>query len=219
MTTEEKKQYMKEYRKSNKEKIKKSKKAYNVLHKEDIRQRDKERRAKNKDKLNEKTKEWKNINQDKVKEYRKKYYKLNKENEKQKKKIWNENNKHITNKRARDRKINDCLFKLKSNVITSISNGIRRNGYLKKSKTNEMLDCSFEYFKSYIESLWEPWMNWDNYGSVNGKQPTAEGQCWDIDHIVPLNSAKTKEGLIRLLHYSNTQPLCSYINRWVKSGK
>jgi hypothetical protein len=35
-------------------------------------------------------------------------------------------------------------------------------------------------------------------------------KSWDIDHIIPISSAKTKEDIIRLNHYTNLQPLCSY---------
>ena len=51
-------------------------------------------------------------------------------------------------------------------------------------------------------------MNWENYD----KYPNG----WDVDHIIPLSSAKTEEDLIRLLHYTNLQPLNSKYNREVK---
>ena len=38
-------------------------------------------------------------------------------------------------------------------------------------------------------------MSWDNYGE------------WHIDHIIPLASATTEEGVLKLYHYSNLQPL------------
>jgi hypothetical protein len=41
------------------------------------------------------------------------------------------------------------------------------------------IGCTPEEFKKHIQSLWEPWMNWDNYGSGIGK--------WNIDHIVSCN--------------------------------
>jgi hypothetical protein len=58
-------------------------------------------------------------------------------------------------------------------------------------------------------------MNWDNKGNpkdgIIGLNKT-----WDIDHIIPLSSATCEEDLIRLNHYTNLQPLCSYYNRFIK---
>ena len=82
----------------------------------------------------------------------------------------------------------------------------------KKSRSYEILGCSFEDFKKHIESQWEDWMNWDNYGLYNGE----ECYGWDFDHIIPLSSCECEEDVYKLNHYSNLQPLCSYINRDVK---
>jgi hypothetical protein len=50
-------------------------------------------------------------------------------------------------------------------------------------------------------------MTWDNYG-VGG---------WEIDHIIPLASAKTEEEVYKLCHYTNLQPL--WANENFKKGK
>jgi len=42
---------------------------------------------------------------------------------------------------------------------------------------------------------------------------------WDIDHIIPISSAESEDDIIKLNHYTNLQPLCSYINRVVKRDK
>ena len=55
-------------------------------------------------------------------------------------------------------------------------------------------------------------MNWSNHGKYNGEFNFG----WDIDHIIPISSAKSEEEIIQLNHYTNLQPLCSYINRVVK---
>ena len=58
-------------------------------------------------------------------------------------------------------------------------------------------------------------MTWDNYG--NPKDGIFElNKTWDIDHIVPINKALTEEDVVRLNHYTNLQPLCSYTNRFIK---
>ena len=55
-------------------------------------------------------------------------------------------------------------------------------------------------------------MSWVNKGLYNG-QPNFG---WDIDHIVPISKADSEIELIKLNHYTNLQPLCSYINRDIK---
>ena len=59
-------------------------------------------------------------------------------------------------------------------------------------------------------------MTWNNRGLYNSSKLN---YGWDIDHKIPLDSAKTEDDLIRLNHYSNLQPLCSYTNRHIKMYK
>jgi hypothetical protein len=109
----------------------------------------------------------------------------------------------------------DPLFKLTCNIRSLISSSIKR-GYSKKSKkTTEILGCNFEEFKTYIESKFETWMSWEKYGRYNGEL----NYGWDIDHIIPISSAKTEEDVINLNHYTNFQPLCGYTNRYIKRDK
>ena len=90
---------------------------------------------------------------------------------------------------------------------------IRNSIVSKKSKkSQEILGCSFEDFKAYLESKFEFWMNWENYGLYNGEV----NYGWDIDHIIPLSSAKLEEEIVKLNHYTNLQPLCSKVNRDIK---
>jgi hypothetical protein len=211
-----KKEYMKIYRENNKEKIKeinkKSGKKYKTKNKEKILLEQKEYRENNKEKI----KEYRENNKEKIKEINTKYYEKNKEKLKPLQKEYYKNNKekisNYKNNYKKNRILIDPLFKLKENLKTSIYNVLKRNGYTKKSKTHEILGCSFGDFKIHIESLWEPWMNWDNHGLYNGEL----NYGWDIDHIIPTSSANTEEELLKLNHYSNLQPLCSKINRDVK---
>jgi hypothetical protein len=67
----------------------------------------------------------------------------------------------------------------------------------------ELLGAEWGVVKSYFENRFLEGMTWDNH-TVNG---------WHIDHIMPLDSAKTKEEYIKLWHYTNLQPLWSKDNR------
>ena len=106
----------------------------------------------------------------------------------------------------------DKLYKLTSNIKCLIRNSIKGKGFTKKTKTYKILGCTYKEFKTHIESQWEEWMCWDNHGSYNGK----EKDGWDFDHIIPLSSVNTEKEIIKLNHYTNFQPLCSHINRYVK---
>ena len=58
-------------------------------------------------------------------------------------------------------------------------------------------------------------MSWDNYG--NPKDGILEhNKSWDLEHIITISSAKTENDIIKLNHYTNLQPLCSYTNRYIK---
>lgn len=160
---------------------------------------------KNSESLKEKSKKYRNENKTKVNEREKEYYLNNKE------KIL------IKNLNYYHKKKNDYNFKLKKNIRGLIYVSLKNKGVKKNSKTSKILGCTFEEFKLYIESLWEDWMTWDNYG--NPKDNIFEpNKTWDIDHIIPNSSATTEEELLKLNHFSNLQPLCSYYNRYVKRG-
>jgi hypothetical protein len=96
-----------------------------------------------------------------------------------------------------------------------ISLSLVNKGYTKKSKTQEILGCSFEELKQHLESKFESWMSWGNRGLYDGNEKIG----WDIDHIIPLCSATCENDILLLNHFSNLQPLCSYFNRNIKKGK
>jgi hypothetical protein len=92
---------------------------------------------------------------------------------------------------------------------------IKGKGYSKKTKAYQILGCDKETFINYIESKWESWMTWENYGLYNGEL----NYGWDLDHIIPVSSALSYEDIIKLNHHTNFQPLCSKVNRVVKRDK
>jgi len=142
------------------------------------------------------------LNKEKIKEYHKEY---------------RQNNKEKRNTKQKDRKEKDPIFKLSCNIRNVLYNFLKNKGYTKKSKSIDILGCSYEDFKLYLETKFESWMNWQNYGNpVDGL--IEPNKTWDIDHIIPISSAINEDELLKLNHYTNLQPLCSYYNRFVKKN-
>jgi hypothetical protein len=123
----------------------------------------------------------------------------------------NKKHREMINKRMKI----DPVFKLSRNVPKLIRISIKRNGYSKNSKTFSILGCTWDELKYHLESKFESWMNWDNWGKYNGDQ----GYGWDIDHIIPISLAKSEYEIIKLCHFTNLQPLDSYVNRHIKRNK
>ena len=50
-----------------------------------------------------------------------------------------------------------------------------------------MLPYSINELKTYSESLFEPWMNWGNWGRYTKKWNDEDQTTWrwNIDHIIP----------------------------------
>jgi hypothetical protein len=225
-----KKESSKKSYENNKDKIKERVKIYRENNKETISKNDKIYKENNKDKIKEINKIYREENKDKIKEIYKKYYENNKdkimenyfdnrEDNLKYMRDWKKKNRErlseYQNNYYKERKKNDPLFKLSINIRGLIRSSIKNKGLKKNSKTAIILGCSFEQFKTYLESKFEPWMNWDNYGKYNG----TPNYGWDIDHITPSSSAINEEELLKLNHFSNLQPLCSYVNRDIKIDK
>lgn len=69
-----------------------------------------------------------------------------------------------------------------------------------------LLGCSIPEWVEYLESKFEPWMNWDNRGHGKG--------FWQIDHIMPAKDFDLTRPaqLQRFFHWSNTRPICAVKN-------
>lgn len=184
---------------------------YYIIKKENNPDYSKEQYIKNKDKKIQ----YRIDNREKYIPYFREYYIKNKSERRKKMKEYYNLNKEKGNKRNRNRYINEPLFKLNILIRTNIRRALKSNNLIKNKSTHIILGCSIDEFKNYIESLFEPWMNWGNQG--NPKDKILEfNKTWDLDHIIPLDSAKTEEDIYRLNCYTNFRPLCSKVNREVK---
>jgi hypothetical protein len=128
-----------------------------------------------------------------------------------KKKYNSENRERITEYQRKYRQLNptynieyqkkrresDVTYRMIGNIRSRICNIIKG----KTQKTLECLGMDVISFKIYIQNLFESGMSWENYGE------------WEIDHKIPISSAKDQNDVCKLNHYSNLQPLWKYQNK------
>ena len=189
--------YKRKHREQNKEILKEKASKYYENNKESIKERVAEHYENNKEQKLEYQKEYAEKNKEKISKYKKEHSKKNKEN--------------ITKYKSdyqRNRRLTDPVFKLNYSVGRLIRNSLRCKGLSKNKKSKDILGCDIEFFKSYLEERFTDDMTWENYGIV-----------WDIDHKIPLATADTEDKVLELNHYTNLQPLDSYINRNVKKDR
>ena len=148
-------------------------------------------RANNKEKCNELARNWARNNQEKIKAKR------------IKDRAYNSKYQSAYIKR---RSKEDPVYALQIRIRNRIRGAFYENGYTKRSRAHEVLGCSFDFFKKYIEQRFQEKMTWENKSE------------WHLDHIIPISSAKTEEDVIKLNHYSNFQPLWAQQNL-LKSNK
>jgi hypothetical protein len=194
--------YLNNYYRENKEEITVKNKKYVQDNYENIQEYKKKWHLDNKVEIAEKKKKWYLTNKEVIQQYKKEYYQNNKGRVIEKTGIWKKQKRKF-----------DKLFELKLNISNTIRRSIQRR--FKKSKvTKQILSCTIDEFKQHIESQFENWMSWQNYGNVC---ETLEPNCsWDLDHIIPISYANTEEEVYTLNHWSNFQPLCSFKNRNIK---
>lgn len=214
-------------------------KRYDAEKRDELKIKDKERKSKkyyeNRELMLEKSKKYRQKNLEKSRERDRNRYREKAEEIKAYLKVYNEKNRKIILSKAKkynsredvkerrrnygrkytkNRRKIDEMYNFKYQMRSFISN--RFKGWGSKSlKTEEILGCSFQELKSHLESKFGSWMTWENRGLYNGFPNCG----WDLDHIIPMSSAQTKEDIIRLNHYTNLQPLCSYVNRYIKRNR
>ena len=166
---------------------------------------------KNKERLSDKFKTLSEEDKERIRAQKRKSYYLNITEESKEK---SRKNRKIYHKMKMD---TDLLYKLKHGFQRRLNKSLKRNKFI-YSKSIDLLDiigCSFEEFKRHLESKFENWMTWDNYGKYNGEF----NYGWDIDHVIPISTATSEIEVKNLNHYTNLQPLCSKINRDIKRNK
>ena len=125
-------------------------------------------------------------------------------------KKWNEYQKRTgqNKKHNKLKRQTDIQWKLKANLRGRYLDALKRHtsgGKVNKHHSAiELIGCSIEFYKQYLEQQFKPDMTWENHGML-----------WEIDHIKPcaifdLTDSKQQQ---ECFHYSNTQPLYYSDNR------
>ena len=111
------------------------------------------------------------------------------------KKRFLKNNPSYQKDYQKKRQQNDPLYVIAHRCRATIQSIIRRRGWKRICKTNEMLGCDWETLKLHLEHSFLKGMSWDNR------------ELWDIDHYHPLGAAKSMEEVVKLNHYTNLRPM------------
>lgn len=90
---------------------------------------------------------------------------------------------------------NDPAFRIKMTLSRRMRGLIKKNG----TRTVDLIGCSIDDLKKYLESKFTDGMSWENYGRAG----------WHIDHVRPCASFDlTQETQQKIcFHYTNLQPL------------
>jgi hypothetical protein len=155
----------------------------------------------------------------KNKEYRKtkigkeklaEYLEKNKEKIKTRRKAYNKFNKEKIKAYKNQQYKNNIQYKLRDVLKRGLNRSLKNKNLKKAASITELIGCSLEQLKQYLESKFQPGMSWDNHSRFG----------WHIDHIKPLvsfdlsNLNKVKEAC----HYTNLQPLW-WLDNLKKSDK
>ena len=97
--------------------------------------------------------------------------------------------------------------KIARRMRSRIGQAIKKN--FKHGIGVKYLGISISEYKNYLESQFEPWMNWDNWRHHHDSE-----KSWHIDHIKPISTfdLSTEEGIKAAFNWRNTIPLDSFEN-------
>lgn len=132
---------------------------------------------KNKEKYSNNGKKWRANNPEKEKNRKKEYRLTNREIIKEKRRLKTKIKRSI-----------DPGFRLKQNISRRIRQVLKINGSNKENSFIKYIFYSIDNLKQHLESQFEPWMNWNNYGVYNSKtwnDTDNSTWTWQIDHIIP----------------------------------
>ena len=121
--------------------------------------------------------------------------------------------KRIYKKRKRT---TDPSFRLREVVSSAVNKYMKISGSSKNNNSIlNYLPYNMNELRKHLESLWEPWMNWTNYGKYYQDHKT-----WQLDHIIPQSKlpfvSMTDENFLKCWKLDNLRSLETIAN--IKKG-
>ena len=167
----------KKWQEDNPEKVKEYQREWREAHREENKEYQREYYIKNQERLKGKSKEYRKKNSEKCREYFKKLRKTEKykkyNREQQRKYNKTEKRKKRVREWQKEKVRIDPKYRLNRNVASAIWLVLKENKAGRKWET--LVGYTLQDLMRHLESLFESWMNWDNYGE------------WVIDHVRPIS--------------------------------
>jgi signal recognition particle GTPase len=170
-------------------------KIYRKTHKKEIKRESKQYYQEHKVIKKKKNKYWYKIHKKQHLKSMKNWRETHKEQYLRLMKEWRKTHKKQINEQQSLRLKKDINFKLTCNLRSRIYHALKENS--KSQITINLIGCSIEKLKSYLEKKFTKGILWSNYGK------------WHIDHIRPCSSfvlSKVSEQR-KCFNYKNLQPL------------
>lgn len=147
--------------------------------------KDKLKKYKQTDSYKQKSKNYKERNKKEIKKWSKEYYLSNKDRFQN---YYIENKEKIkerVRKWDRKRMKTDLIYRLRKNTSSYIRNSVKHKG---GNSILNNLPYTIDELKNHLESQFESWMTWDNWGNYNSttwNDNDSTTWTWNIDHIIP----------------------------------
>ena len=110
--------------------------------------------------------------------------------------------------REKKKRNEDPSYKIQTNVSRLVRMYLHKGGGEKNVRLWNILPYTPQELREHLESQFEDWMSWDNYGTGKGK--------WNVDHIIPqsklLYDSLEHPNFFKCWDLSNLRPLCSIEN-------
>ena len=151
---------------------------------------------------------------DKYKKAQKRYKQSDKGREYHRKYAKTDKAKNTLNKYLKQKRKSDPIFKLVTYARSRLNKVLRHKNIKKTNTTVKLFGCTKEFLKKHIEKQFHPHpttnekMTWKNH-SKHG---------WHVDHIDPLDLAMNSKDIEILSHYTNLRPMWAEDN-WKKGNK